>query len=103
MKSNRIKSAFRTTGTHTGNFGKAKVQCGSRLNDLGVTDAENVRAVPPEEYYGRLQAALGVAQDAKLVRFLKAEILKYERQRGIGETRCQKPDRTAPPYRTPGC
>ena len=94
---------LRTTGTHTGNFGKAKVQAGARLNDLGVTSAETVRAVAPSEYYGRLQDALGVAQDPKLITFLKAEILKYERQRGIGETRLPIGGRTAQPYRTPGC
>jgi len=94
---------LRTTGTHTGNFGRAKVQAGSRLNDLGVTSAKTVRAVAPSEYYRRLQDALGVAQDPKLIAFLEAEILKYERQRGIGETRIPSGGRTARPCRTPGC
>lgn len=86
-----------------GNFGAARIKGGSRLNDLGMTSAEHVRAVPPSEYYGRLQEALVIAQDPKLIQFLQSEILKYERQRGIGETRFQPPERTAPPYRTPGC
>ena len=32
---NKIKTAFRTTGRLTGNFGKAKVKGGSTLTDLG--------------------------------------------------------------------
>ena len=32
---NKIKTAFRTTGQLTGNFGKQKVRAGSTLQDIG--------------------------------------------------------------------
>ncbi len=102
MDLNRIRPAFRTKGAVTGNFGKARVKAGSTINEIGMTSAENVRAVPPEEYYNRLLLALNKAESPRLIAFLKDEILKYERQRGVGETRTQKPTRTAPPFRTPG-
>ena len=102
MDLNRIRPAFRTNGAVTGNFGRKKVKAGSTINEIGMTSAENVRAVPPEEYYNRLLLALRSAERPQLVTFLKEEILKYERQRGVGEVRSQKPDRTAPPFRTPG-
>ena len=102
MDLNRIRPAFRTKGAVTGNFGKARVKAGSTINEIGMTSAENVRAVPPEEYYNRLLLALKKAESPRLIAFLKDEILKYERQRGVGETRTQKPTRTAPPFRTPG-
>jgi len=102
MDLNRIRPAFRTKGAVTGNFGKARIKAGSTINDLGMTTAENVRAVPPEEYHNRLLTALKSTDSPRLIAFLKDEILKYERQRGIGETRSQKPSRTAPPFRNPG-
>ncbi len=102
MDLNRIRPAFRTKGAVTGNFGKARVKAGSTINEIGMTSAENVRAVPPEEYYSRLLLALNKAESPRLIAFLKDEILKYERQRGVGETRSQKPTRTAPPFRAPG-
>ena len=102
MDLNRTKPALRTTGAITGNFGKTKVKAGSTLNDLGMTTAENVRAVPPEEYHERLLAALESTDSPRLIAFLKDEILKYDRQRGVSETRVQKPSHTAPPFRTPG-
>ena len=102
MDLNRIRPAFRTKGAVTGNFGRQKVKAGSTINEIGITSAENVRAVPPEEYYNRLLLALYKAESPRLIAFLKDEILKYERQRGVGEIRSQKPARTAPPFRTPG-
>ena len=102
MDLNRIRPAFRTNGAVTGNFGRQKVKAGSTINEIGMTSAENVRAVPPEEYYNRLLLALHSAESPRLITFLKEEILKYERQRGVGEVRSQKPARTAPPFRTPG-
>ena len=102
MDLNRIRPAFRTKGAVTGNFGKARVKAGSTINEIGMTSAENVRAVPPEEYYNRLLSALKSTDSPRLISFLKGEILKYERQRGIGETRVTKPSRTAPPYRPIG-
>jgi len=102
MDLNRIRPAFRTKGSVTGNFGRQKVKAGSTINEIGMTSAENVRAVPPEEYYNRLLSALESTDSPSLISFLKGEILKYERQRGIGETRVTKPSRTAPPYRPIG-
>ena len=102
MDLNRIRPAFRTKGAVTGNFGRQKVKAGSTINEIGMTSAENVRAVPPEEYYNRLLSALESTDSPRLISFLKEEIRKYEQQRGIGETRVVKPSRTASPYRPIG-
>ncbi len=102
MDLNRIRPAFRTNGAVTGNFGRQKVKAGSTINEIGMTSAENVRAVPPEEYYNRLLSALESTDSPRLISFLKEEIRKYEQQRGIGETRVVKPSRTASPYRPIG-
>jgi hypothetical protein len=83
---NKIKTAFRTTGQVTGNFGKAKVK-GAVNNQIGVTKAEKVNITKPEDYYNRMLNALEITTDPAMITFIQAEITKYERQHGIGEVR----------------
>ena len=83
---NKIKTAFRTTGQVTGNFGKAKVKAAVN-NEIGVTTAEVVNITKPEDYFNRLVEALKVTTDPKMVDFLTLEIRKYEAQHGVNEVR----------------
>ena len=83
---NKIKTAFRTTGQVTGNFGKAKVKAAVN-NEIGVTNAEVVNITKPEDYFNRLVEALNVTTDPKMVDFLTLEIRKYETQHGLNEVR----------------
>lgn len=83
---NKIKPAFRTTGRVTGNFGKNKVT-GAHNTQLGVTKADKINITKPQDYYERMLKALEITTDPKMITFIKGEILKYERQHGIGEVR----------------
>ena len=83
---NKIKTALRTTGQVTGNFGKAKVK-GAVNNQIGVTKAETINITKPEDYYHRMLNALEITTDPNMITFIQTEITKYERQHGIGEVR----------------
>ena len=93
---------LRTTGTHTGNFGRAKVQAGARLNDIGMTNAEVVNVTRPEDFEKRLSEALGKTEDARLKEFIGEQLKALRIQRGEGLKRVDHSGRTAPPYRTIG-
>ena len=71
---------LRTTGTHTGNFGRAKVQ--GRRGELDLTkeilNKDGLRIPSRQEAYSRLQEAYRKTDDPKLKRFL-AEKLKEAR------------------------
>lgn len=73
---------LRTTGTHTGNFGKAKVQGKRETLDLTkeILNRENLRIPPRQEAYARLQEAYQKTSDPKLKRFLADELAKHRAQ-----------------------
>ena len=100
---NRIKPAFRTKGSATGNFGKAKVKAGSTLDDIGVTKAEVINITEKKDYMDRLLKAYYTTDDENLRSFIWNEIKREKIRGGSGLQRFVAPERTAPPYRTPGC
>ena len=59
---------LRTTGTHTGNFGYARVK--GKPGELDLTkeilNRENLRIPSPDESYAKLVQAYNLATDAKL-------------------------------------
>jgi hypothetical protein len=59
---------LRTTGTHTGNFGRAKVQGKRDSLDLTkeILNRENLRIPDPNESYNKLVIAYNTTTDAKL-------------------------------------
>jgi len=82
---------LRTTGTHTGNFGRAKVQ--GRPGDLDLTEEilskKNLRIPSRDEAFTRLVEAYNTTTDAKLKANLW-EILK--RRKATLQTREVKPN-----------
>jgi hypothetical protein len=94
---------LRTTGTHTGNFGRAKVQAGARLNDIGHTNAEVVNITTPGAYMDRLLEAYHKTGDVKLRRFIYNELQAECIRSGKTLKRVDHSGRTADPYKTPGC
>ena len=83
---NKIKTALRTTGQVTGNFGRAKVKAAVNT-EIGVTKTETVNITKPEDYYNRMVEALKVTTDPKMFDFITLEIRKYETKHGVNETR----------------
>ena len=79
----KIRPKLRTSGNITGNFGKSKVKAGSKLNDLGVTNAEVVKCVKQDDYLNRLHYAFDNTTDEKLRSFIYTEIRKIYIQRGV--------------------
>ena len=99
---NRIKPAFRTKGSVTGNFGRTKVKSGSTLNDIGMTKAKTIRITTPQEYERRLQEALSQTENPVLIATIKDQLRALRIQRGEG---LQRVDRTGPttlPFRPIG-
>lgn len=84
MNSNlsKIRPKLRTSGNITGNFGKAKVKAGSTLNEIGMTDKENIKCVTQDEYLNRLYYAFDNTSDQNLKKFIYTEIRKIHVQRG---------------------
>jgi hypothetical protein len=78
----KIKPKLRTEGNITGNFGKSRVKAGSSLNDIGMTDKENIKITTQDEYLNRLYHAFDSTTDPKLREFLYQEIKKIFIQRG---------------------
>ena len=79
----------RTTGTHTGNFGRAKVQ--GKRGELDLTkeilNKENLRIPNREEAYSRLMEAYQKTTDKRLKQVLAAELAKYRAQTQLYATR----------------
>ena len=80
---------LRTTGTHTGNFGRAKVQAKRESLDLTteILNRDNLRIPDRQEAYSRLQEAYQKTDDPKLKRFLADELAKYRAQTQLYATR----------------
>ena len=69
---------LRTTGTHTGNFGRAK--CKGKPGELDLTkeilNRDNLRIPRPEDGFTRLQEAYAMTTDPKLRAFLAETLAK---------------------------
>jgi hypothetical protein len=78
----KIRPKLRTTGNITGNFGRPKSKAGSSLNQIGMTNKENIKCVTQNDYLNRLYYAFDNTDDPKLQRFLYSEIRKIHIQRG---------------------
>ena len=80
---------LRTTGTHTGNFGRAKVQ--GRPGSLDLTkeilSRENLRIPKREEAVARLEEAYEKTTDPRLKKFLAEELAKKRAQAQLYATR----------------
>jgi hypothetical protein len=75
MKNNH---GLRTTGTHTGNFGRSKVQGKRETLDLSssILNRKNLRIPPQQEAFTRLQDAYNTTTDSKLKAFLAEQLAK---------------------------
>jgi hypothetical protein len=88
--SNHMSShGLRTTGTHTGNFGRAKVQAKRENLDLTpeILNRENLRIPNRQEAYARLEEAYSKTTDPRLKRFIADELAKYRAQTQLYATR----------------
>lgn len=67
---------LRTTGRHTGNFGRAKVQGKRESLDLSsnLLKKENLKVPDPKEAYLRLAQAYEATDDPKLKEFLGEQL-----------------------------
>ena len=76
MKTNN--HGLRTTGTHTGNFGKAKVK--GKPGELDLTkeilNRDNLRIPSPQDAFTRLEIAYNTTTDPKLRAFLAEQLAK---------------------------
>ena len=79
----KIKTAFRTKGNVTGNFGKSKVKSGSPLNDIGLTDAKVINIVTQDAYLNRMYEAFNKTDDPKLKHFCFTQIRDILIQRNL--------------------
>ena len=88
----KTKSALRTSGAVTGNFGKAKVKAGSGLNDVPSNQRDSLGNFPRvDEYAERLRDAYSKTSDQRLRAFILTELGKLERTRIGYEERDVKP------------
>ena len=88
----KTKSALRTSGAITGNFGKAKVKAGSALNEVPANKRDSLGNFPrADEYAARLRKAYSLTSDHKLKAFILAELGKIKRTAICHEERDVKP------------
>jgi hypothetical protein len=89
MKNNKANHGLRTTGTHTGNFGRAKVQGKRETLDLTkeILNKDDLRIPNRQEAYARLAEAYQKTNDPKLKAFLAEELAKYRAQTQLYATR----------------
>ena len=80
---------LRTTGTHTGNFGHAKVQGKRDSLDLTkeILNRENLRIPNRKEAHSRLEEAYEKTTDPRLKKFLSEELAKIRAQTQLYATR----------------
>jgi hypothetical protein len=94
----KTKSAFRTSGAITGNFGKAKVKSGSTLNDVPANKRDSLGNFPTRaEYAARLRVAYHATSDQKLQAFILKELGKIE------QASIKHGERTTTPPQGPHC
>jgi hypothetical protein len=86
---NQSSHGLRTTGTHTGNFGRAKVQGKRETLDLTkeILNKDDLRIPRRQEAYSRLEEAYQKTNDPKLKAFLSEELAKYRAQTQLYATR----------------
>jgi hypothetical protein len=89
---------LRTTGTHTGNFGRTKIQAKKESLDLTkeILSRENLRIPSPEESYAKLVVAYNQTIDPKLKAGLW-EILK-RRRATLQSIKVKSNERPSSPY-----
>jgi len=75
----KIKPKLRTSGA----ISQPRRKAGSPLNEIGMTNKENIRCATQDDYLNRLYVAFDETDDPKLQRFLYSEIRKILIQRGI--------------------
>ena len=76
----KTKTAFRTSGGLTGNFGAGKRKAGSKLSEIPTNRKDSLGNFPtPTEYAVRLRAAYHATSDQKLRAFISKELGKIER------------------------
>jgi hypothetical protein len=82
MTNHKPNHGLRTTGTHTGNFGHAKVQGKRGQLDLTkeILNKDDLRIPNRQEAHARLLEAYQKTTDPKLKRFLAEELAKYRAQ-----------------------
>ncbi len=85
----KANHGLRTTGTHTGNFGRAKVQGKRDSLDLTkeILNKDDLRIPNRQAAYSRLEEAFQKTDDPKLKRFLADELAKYRAQTQLYATR----------------
>jgi hypothetical protein len=95
MKNNH---GLRTTGTHTGNFGKAKVQGKRETLDFSSTilNRDNLRIPTQADAFTRLQIAYDTTSDVKLKAFLAEQLAK--RKAATTLPKVQPNERPRSPY-----
>jgi len=79
----KIKPKLRTTGRVSGNFGRNKVQAGSILQEIGMSNKESIKCATQDEYLNRMYYAFDNTDDLKLRQFIYTEIRKILVQRGV--------------------
>ncbi len=96
MKTNN--HGLRTTGTHTGNFGKAKVKGNPGELDLTkeILNRDNLRIPTQADAFTRLEIAYNTTQDPKLRAFLAKELAK--RKATVTQPKVQPNERPRSPY-----
>jgi len=86
----KTKTAFRTSGGVTGNFGAGKRTGGSALNDIPANRRESLGSFPTDmEYKERMITAYNQADNDRLRAFCRAEIMRIDQKHSIGLERSQ--------------
>ena len=86
----KTKTAFRTSGNVTGNFGAGKRTGGSSLNDIPANRRESLGSFPSDmEYRARMIDAFNSADTDRLRNFCLTEIKRIDQKHSIGLERAQ--------------
>ena len=78
----KVKTAFRTKGRVSGNFGRNRVKAGSPITGIGVTNAKVVNITTTNDYLTKMYYVLDNATDSKMKQFVYNEIKKILVQQG---------------------
>ena len=86
----KTKTAFRTSGGVTGNFGAGKRSGGSALNDIPTNSRDSLGRFPSEmEYRARMVDAFNLAETDQLRSFCRDEITRIDQKHNRGLERSQ--------------